>query len=108
MGLQKEEPMGSARRRAIVVALGGMYAVLLLFGQRLLGDGAGVAILVASFLVGFAWLLLLVAPWAARGRTRPGRTRPGRTRPGRERPGRERPGRARGRERPGRRPPLRP
>ena len=44
------------------------YAVLLVFGQRLLGGSAGVVILVASFVVGFAWLLLLVAPWAARGR----------------------------------------
>jgi hypothetical protein len=65
--------MGSARRRAIVVTLAAAYAVLLLFGQRLLGARAGVAILVASFVVGFAWLLLIVAPWAARGRPRPGR-----------------------------------
>jgi hypothetical protein len=73
--------MGSARRRAIVVTLATAYAVLLLFGQRFLGAVAGVAILVASFVVGFAWLLLLVAPWAARGNPR-GATR-GRPRPDR-------------------------
>jgi len=60
--------MGSARRRAIVVTLATVYAVLLAFGKRLLGEGAGVAILVASFVVGFAWLSLIVAPWALRGR----------------------------------------
>ncbi len=72
--------MGSARRRVIVVAAGVAYAVLLVFGERLLGGSAGVVILVASFVVGFAWLVLLVAPWAARGR--PGRRAPVR----RERP----------------------
>jgi len=60
--------MGPARRRTIVVTLLLAYAVLLAFGQPLLGRSAGVVILVASFVVGFAWLLLLVAPWAARGR----------------------------------------
>ena len=60
--------MGTFRRKAVVGALLMAYAVLLAFGQRLLGDSAGVVILVASFVVGFAWLLLLVAPWAARGR----------------------------------------
>lgn len=60
--------MGPARRRTIVVTLLMAYAVLLAFGQPLLGRSAGVVILVASFVVGFAWLLLLVAPWAARGR----------------------------------------
>jgi hypothetical protein len=59
--------MGSAHRGAIVATLAGAYAVLLVFGQRLLGAGAGVAILVASYLVGFAFLLLVVAPWAMRG-----------------------------------------
>ena len=34
------------------------YAVLLVFGERLLGGSAGVVILVASFVVGFAWLVL--------------------------------------------------
>ena len=60
--------MGPAGRRTIVVTLLMAYAVLLAFGQPLLGRSAGVVILVASFVVGFAWLLLLVAPWAARGR----------------------------------------
>jgi hypothetical protein len=60
--------MGAGRRRVVVVALLGAYAVLLVLGPRLLGGSAGVVILVASFVVGFAWLLLLVAPWAARGR----------------------------------------
>jgi ABC-type nickel/cobalt efflux system permease component RcnA len=46
------------------------YAVLLALGPRLLGAWAGGVILVASFAVGFAWLVLLVAPWAARGRNR--------------------------------------
>ncbi len=72
--------MGSARRRAIVVTLAAVYAVLLLFGQRLLGDRAGVTILVASFVVGFTWLLLIVAPWAARGRPGPSRRLPPRPR----------------------------
>ena len=62
--------MGSARRRAIVVTVLMAYAVLLLLGPRLLGAWAGGVILVASFAVGFAWLVLLVAPWAARGRDR--------------------------------------
>jgi hypothetical protein len=65
--------MGSARRRVIVVTAAAGYAALLLFGQRLLGHRAGAAILVASFVVGFVWLLLIVAPWAARGRPRPRR-----------------------------------
>jgi hypothetical protein len=46
------------------------YAVLLVLGPRVLGGSAGVVILVASFVVGFAWLVLLVAPWAARGAAR--------------------------------------
>ena len=60
--------MGSFRRKAIVGTLFVTYAVLLAFGPRLLGGAAGTVILVASFVVGFAWLLLLVAPWAAQGR----------------------------------------
>ncbi|MGO4599870.1 hypothetical protein [Terrabacter sp. 2RAF25] len=67
--------MGPVRRKAVVGALLMAYAVLLAFGQRLLGGSAGIVILVASFVVGFAWLLLLVAPWAARGRS--GRPRHG-------------------------------
>ncbi len=63
--------MGPARRRHVVVALVVAYVLLLLFGHRVLGAGTGVAVLVASFVVGFAWLLLLVAPWAARGRRAP-------------------------------------
>jgi uncharacterized membrane protein YesL len=66
--------VGSFRRKAIVGALLVTYAVLLGFGPRLLGGAAGVVILVASFVVGFAWLLLLVAPWAAQGRRRPARS----------------------------------
>ncbi|GAB3078630.1 hypothetical protein ACWEOW_19680 [Monashia sp. NPDC004114] len=68
--------MGSAHRRGIVATLAAVYAVLLLFGQRLLGDRAGVTILVASFVVGFMVLLLIVAPWAARGRPGPSRRVP--------------------------------
>lgn len=60
--------MGSARRKAVVVTALMAYAVLLLLGPRLLGGWAGGAILVASFALGFAWLVLVVAPWAARGR----------------------------------------
>lgn len=63
--------MGSFRRKAVVGTLVGTYAVLLGVGPRVLGGAAGAVILVASFVVGFAWLLLLVAPWAAQGR--PGR-----------------------------------
>lgn len=63
--------MGSARRKAVVVTALMAYAVLLLLGPSLLGEWAGAVILVASFAVGFAWLVLLVAPWAARGRPRP-------------------------------------
>jgi hypothetical protein len=62
--------MGSSRRRAVVVSALMAYAVLLVFGPPLLGGWAGGVILVASFVVGFAWLVLLVAPWAARGRNR--------------------------------------
>lgn len=62
--------MGSARRRTIVVTALMAYAVLLVLGPPLLGGWAGGVILVASFAVGFAWLVLLVAPWAARGRDR--------------------------------------
>ena len=62
--------MGSARRRTIVVTALMGYAVLLVLGPRLLGGWAGGVILVASFAVGFACLVLLVAPWAARGRNR--------------------------------------
>ena len=62
--------MGPVHRKAVVGALLMAYAVLLAFGQRLFGGSAGVVILVASFVVGFAWLVLLVAPWAARGRDR--------------------------------------
>ena len=62
--------MGSSRRRAVVVSALTAYAVLLVLGPPLLGGWAGGVILVASFVVGFAWLVLLVAPWAARGRNR--------------------------------------
>jgi hypothetical protein len=63
--------MGSTRRKAAVVVTALMaYAVLLVVGPRVLGGSAGVVILVASFVVGFACLVLLVAPWAARGRNR--------------------------------------
>ncbi|MEW1952584.1 hypothetical protein [Terrabacter sp. NPDC080008] len=46
------------------------YAVLLVLGPRVLGGWAGAVILVASYGVGFVCLLLLVAPWAVRGRHR--------------------------------------
>ena len=62
--------MRSARRKAVVIASVMAYAVLLVLGPRLLGAWTGGVILVASFAVGFAWLVLLVAPWAARGRDR--------------------------------------
>lgn len=62
--------MGSARRKAVVGTSLVAYAVLLVLGPRVLGGAAGVVILVASFLVGFTCLVLLVAPWAARGRDR--------------------------------------
>jgi hypothetical protein len=62
--------MGSTRRKAVVVAALVAYAVLLVLGPRVLGGSAGIVILVASFVVGFAWLVLLVAPWAARGAAR--------------------------------------
>jgi len=62
--------MGSARRKAVVVTALVAYAVLLVLGPRVLGGSAGIVILVASFVVGFAWLVLLVAPWAARGAAR--------------------------------------
>ncbi|WP_256794973.1 hypothetical protein [Terrabacter sp. Ter38] len=62
--------MGSTRRKAVLVTALVAYAVLLVVGPRVLGGSAGIVILVASFVVGFAWLVLLVAPWAARGRDR--------------------------------------
>jgi hypothetical protein len=62
--------MGSTRRKAVVVTALVAYAVLLVLGPRVLGGSAGIVILVASFVVGFAWLVLLVAPWAARGAAR--------------------------------------
>jgi hypothetical protein len=62
--------MGSTRRRAVVVTALLAYALLLVVGPRVLGGSAGIVILVASFVVGFAWLVLLVAPWAARGAAR--------------------------------------
>lgn len=61
--------MGPRRRAAIVVSIVG-YAVLLLLGPRVLGAWAGAVVLVASLGLGFAWLLLVVAPWAAQGRGR--------------------------------------
>lgn len=62
--------MGSARRKAVVIASVMAYAVLLVLGPRLLGAWTGGVILVASLAGGFAWLVLVVAPWAARGRPR--------------------------------------
>lgn len=63
--------MGSAHRRRTVVVTSLMaYAVLLALGPRVLGGWAGAVILVASYAVGFACLLLVVAPWAVRGRAR--------------------------------------
>ena len=62
--------MGSTRRKPVVVTALVAYAILLAVGPRVLGGSAGIVILVASFVVGFAWLVLLVAPWAARGRDR--------------------------------------
>lgn len=67
--------MRSARRKAVVIASVMAYAVLLVLGPRLLGAWTGGVILVASLAGGFAWLVLVVAPWATRGRPRraPGR-----------------------------------
>ena len=67
--------MGSAHRRWTVVVTSLLaYAVLLVLGPRVLGGWAGGVILVASFGVGFVCLLLLVAPWAVRGRRRRSRS----------------------------------
>lgn len=61
--------MGSAhRRRTVVVTSLVAYAFLLVLGPRVLGAWAAGVILVASYVVGFVCLLLLVAPWAVRGR----------------------------------------
>lgn len=63
--------MGSAHRgRTVVVTSLMAYAVLLVLGPRVLGGWAGAVILVASYAVGFACLLLVVAPWASRARRR--------------------------------------
>jgi len=63
--------MGPARRRrTIVVTSLVAYAVLLVLGPRVLGAWAGGVILVASYAVGFACLVLVVGPWAVRGRRR--------------------------------------
>ncbi|WP_374970793.1 hypothetical protein [Terrabacter sp. BE26] len=56
------------RRRTIVVTSLVAYAVLLVLGPPVLGGWAGGVILVASYAVGFECLLLVVAPWAVRGR----------------------------------------
>lgn len=62
--------MSAARRKAVVVALAVAYAVLLVFGRRLFGTSAAVITMIGAFVVGFAWLWLLVAPWAVAGRVR--------------------------------------
>jgi hypothetical protein len=59
-----------ARRKTVVVTSVTAYAVLLVVGPHLLGAWTGAVVLVASYVVGFAWLVLVVAPWAARGRPR--------------------------------------
>lgn len=64
----------SARRRKIMV---GILVVAFLvgaaFGHQLLGEAAGVVVMLIAFAAGFAWLVLLVAPWVVEGRTRPRR-----------------------------------
>ena len=62
------------RRRAIVVTSLMAYAVLLVLGPAVLGAWAGAVILVASYAVGFVCLLLVVGPWAVRGRRRGSRS----------------------------------
>jgi hypothetical protein len=62
--------MSATKRTAIVGVLVVGFAVLVAFGGSLLGARAGVAIMVAAFVTGFAWLWLLVAPWALEGRAK--------------------------------------
>ena len=59
-----------ARRRTVVVTSLVAYAVLLVVGPHVLGSWSGAVVLVASYVVGFACLVLVVAPWAASGRPR--------------------------------------
>lgn len=61
--------MSARRRRAIVGALVAGCIGLLFFGRGLFGSASGLAVMVATFVTGFAWLWLLVAPWAVEGRT---------------------------------------
>lgn len=62
--------MSATRRKAVVVTLAVAYLLLLVFGGRLLGPSAAVVSMIGVFVVGFAWLWLLVAPWAIEGRGR--------------------------------------
>ena len=67
--------MSRGRHMAVLLALLTAFALLLAFGSRVFGDGKGVAVMIGTFVVGFACLRLLVAPWAFRPRreTRPRR-----------------------------------
>ncbi len=62
--------MSAVKRKAIVGVLVVAFAVLVEFGGQILGSRAGVAIMVVAFAAGFAWLWLLVAPWALEGRSK--------------------------------------
>lgn len=65
--------MARGRHRVVLLALLVAFGLVLAFGSRLFGDGKGVAVMIGTFVVGFACLRLLVAPWAlgSRHRRRP-------------------------------------
>lgn len=65
--------MSATRRKAIVGALVAGFLVMVAFGRELFGTASGGVVMVSAFVAGFAWLWLLVAPWAVEGRTRPRR-----------------------------------
>lgn len=65
--------MSATRRKILVGVLVVAFLAGAAFGPQLLGAAAGVVVMLMAFVAGFAWLVLLVAPWVVEGRTRPRR-----------------------------------
>jgi hypothetical protein len=60
-------------RKAVMVWLLLAFAVVLAFGRGWFGARYGVVVMIGTFVVGFACLRLVVAPWALAQRPRPRR-----------------------------------
>lgn len=65
--------MSPGKRKTVTVSLLLAFALVLTFGRHWFGARFGVVVMIGTFVVGFACLRLLVAPWALSQRPRPRR-----------------------------------